>query len=331
MSNTVIQIKRSSTNTAPSTLQTAEQAYSFLSNKLFIGNANGNGVIEVGGKYYTDRTDLSYTQANSAYGHANAGYGHANAGYTHANSAYGTANAGFLQANAAYGHANAGYTHANSAYTHANNAYTTANNALPKAGGTVSGDLVVSGNLTISGQTTYANTQTLNIGDNIFSLNADLPNNTAPTQSAGMEVIRGNANTVSLLWNEADDRWTIVDANLVSRYIASNTDVESAISSASTASSNASNLTTGTVPSGRLTGSYTGITGVGTLTVGTWNATTITVPYGGTGRTSVTTNGILFGNGANALQVTSAGTDGQVLQANASGVPEFGMLDGGTF
>ncbi len=39
---------------------------------------------------------------------------------------------------------------------------------------------------------------------------------------------------------------------------------------------NASNLSSGTVPSARISGSYTGITGVGTITVGVWNGTSIT-------------------------------------------------------
>jgi hypothetical protein len=100
---------------------------------------------------------------------------------------------------------------------------------------------------------------------------------------------------------------------------------------ANTNAANASYLSTGTVPSGRLSGSYTSITGVGTLTAGTWNADVITVPYGGTGITSVTTNGILYGNNTGALKVTAAGTEGQVLQASATGVPLFAHIDGGTF
>jgi hypothetical protein len=57
----------------------------------------------------------------------------------------------------------------------------------------------------------------------------------------------------------------------------------------------------------------------------------LTVPRGGTGVGTFTENGILFGNTTGALQVTAAGTEGQVLQASASGVPQFGMLDGGSF
>jgi hypothetical protein len=71
--------------------------------------------------------------------------------------------------------------------------------------------------------------------------------------------------------------------------------------SATTDTTNASNITSGTLPSGRLTGGYTGITGVGTLTVGTWQGTAIAVAYGGTGATTV-------GGAQTNLQVDPAGT-----------------------
>jgi hypothetical protein len=57
----------------------------------------------------------------------------------------------------------------------------------------------------------------------------------------------------------------------------------------------------------------------------------LSVPRGGTGVGTFTSNGVLYGDGTNALKVTSAGTEGQVLQASAAGVPQFGMLDGGSF
>ena len=59
--------------------------------------------------------------------------------------------------------------------------------------------------------------------------------------------------------------------------------------------------------------------------------TDLAVADGGTGASSFTDNGIIYGNGASALSVTAAGTEGQVLQAGSGGVPEFGSLDGGTF
>jgi len=57
----------------------------------------------------------------------------------------------------------------------------------------------------------------------------------------------------------------------------------------------------------------------------------LAVGSGGTGLTTVTTNGILYGNTTGPLGVTAAGTDGQVLQANSTGFPVFADLDGGTF
>jgi hypothetical protein len=87
-------------------------------------------------------------------------------------------------------------------------AFTTANNALPKAGGTITADLVIAGNLTVSGLTTYANTTSVQLGDNIITLNAEIPTSLAPTENAGFEINRGSAANVSLLWNEANDKWT---------------------------------------------------------------------------------------------------------------------------
>jgi len=58
---------------------------------------------------------------------------------------------------------------------------------------------------------------------------------------------------------------------------------------------------------------------------------TLVVARGGTGVTSFTTNGVLYGNTTGALKVTAAGTEGQVLQASSTGVPSFAMLDGGSF
>lgn len=81
--------------------------------------------------------------------------------------------------------------------------------------------------------------------------------------------------------------------------------------SATTDTTNASNISSGTLNTARLTGSYTGITGVGTLTAGTWNASTIGVGYGGTGLTATPTNGQLpIGNGSGyTLATLTAGTN----------------------
>ena len=73
------------------------------------------------------------------------------------------------------------------------------------------------------------------------------------------------------------------------------------------------------------------ITTLGTITTGQWQSTDVAVAYGGTGASTFTSNGILYGNAANAIQVTAAGTDGYFLYSN-SGTPAWtNQLDGGTF
>ena len=68
------------------------------------------------------------------------------------------------------------------------------------------------------------------------------------------------------------------------------------------------------------------ITTLGTVTSGTWDATTIAVTAGGTGVESFTDNGVVYGNGSNGLDVTAAPNEYQVLRGNVSGVPEFGQI-----
>ncbi len=67
-------------------------------------------------------------------------------------------------------------------------------------------DLNVDGNLTVSGTTTTIDTATLNIADNILTLNSNY-SGSSPTANAGIEVERGTAANVALRWNETSDKW----------------------------------------------------------------------------------------------------------------------------
>ena len=58
---------------------------------------------------------------------------------------------------------------------------------------------------------------------------------------------------------------------------------------------------------------------------------TLSVGRGGTGNTTFTTNGVLIGQGTSPVTVAFSSTEGQVLQINASGVPVFGDINGGSF
>ena len=75
----------------------------------------------------------------------------------------------------------------------------------------VTGNAVIDGNLTVSGTTTTVNSNTVNIGDSIVTLNSDEAG--TPSQDAGIEVERGTGANRSLLWNETDDQWKIQQAS----------------------------------------------------------------------------------------------------------------------
>lgn len=72
MANSTIQILRSYSNTAPSTLNDGELAYSFVSNTLFIGDQYGD-IIQIGGQSFANNINAAYNLANSAYTLANSG------------------------------------------------------------------------------------------------------------------------------------------------------------------------------------------------------------------------------------------------------------------
>ena len=82
---------------------------------------------------------------------------------------------------------------------------------------TFDANLVITGDLTVSGNTTYVNTETIQLSDNIITLNAN--HTGAPTQDAGLEVERGTSNNVILQWNETNDYWEIASGGVVGRIL----------------------------------------------------------------------------------------------------------------
>jgi hypothetical protein len=75
----------------------------------------------------------------------------------------------------------------------------------------VTGNAVIDGNLTVSGTTTTVNSNTVEIGDSIITLNSDETG--APSQDAGIEVERGTSPNRSLVWDESAGEWTIQQAS----------------------------------------------------------------------------------------------------------------------
>ena len=85
---------------------------------------------------------------------------------------------------------------------------------------------------------------------------------------------------------------------------------------------NGNQITSGTVGTSYLSGSYTGITGVGTLTAGTWNAGVIGVEYGGTSFASYTTGDMLYASGSTTLSKLAIGASDYVMTSTGS-APQY--------
>lgn len=85
---------------------------------------------------------------------------------------------------------------------------------------------------------------------------------------------------------------------------------------------NGNQITSGTVGSSYISGSYTGITGVGTLTAGIWNANTIGVGYGGTGLSTYATGDLIYASGSTTLSKLGIGTTNYVLTSSGS-APQY--------
>ena len=75
----------------------------------------------------------------------------------------------------------------------------------------VGNDVVITGDLTVNGTTTTVNSNTVNIGDSIITLNSDETG--TPSQNGGIEIERGTATNQSLLWNESTDKWSTYDGS----------------------------------------------------------------------------------------------------------------------
>lgn len=76
---------------------------------------------------------------------------------------------------------------------------------------TFTNNVHVQGSLRVDGEVNFINSNQVNIGDNIITLNADIADGATPTEDAGIQVKRGTQAITGIYWRETDDKWKIDD------------------------------------------------------------------------------------------------------------------------
>jgi hypothetical protein len=105
------------------------------------------------------------------------------------------------------------------------------------------------------------------------------------------------------------------------------TDITGLAASATTDTTSATNITSGTLPTARLSGSYTGITGVGTLAAGTWNGSAIAAIYGGTGQTSYAVGDLVYANTTTTLaKLADVAVGNALISGGVGSAPTYGKI-----
>ena len=223
---------------------------------------------------------------------------------------------------------------------------------------TIGNNLAVTGNLTVNGTTTTVNSTTVTIDDPIFTLGGDSAPGSDDNKDRGLEFRYHDGSSAKLGFFGFDDSAStftfIPDAtNNTEVFSGSAGNVvfgEGTFTGLASGNIKVGQTADGEIDtsSGNLTIDSAGgtvtidddvdITGgldvTGALTAASLTLTTdLAVAQGGTGVSSFTDNGVLFGDGSNALDVTAASSaDGSLLQADSGGVPAFSnIIDGGTY
>ena len=209
-------------------------------------------------------------------------------------------------------------------------------------------NVTVTGNLTVNGTTTTVDSDVVTITDPVFSIGQNASDD---NKDRGME-FKYNDGASRLGFFGYDDS------------TGEFTGFTAATASSETYSGTRINANFGNIAGTLTTASQTAITGVGTITTGVWNGTTVGTQYGGTGQDfssstgvmsfnsgtasvaselpvtlggtgiqTVATNGLLIGAGTADMTVLTLGAAGTMLSVNAAGngIEWNAVISGGTF
>jgi hypothetical protein len=175
-------------------------------------------------------------------------------------------------------------------------------------------NVTIGGNLTVSGTTTTVASTTLSVADPLIILASG--NNSSDVVDIGLYGLFDTSGSQDLyggLFRDANDsgKWKLFKDNQAAPTTTVNT--------------GGTGYAVATLVA-HLEDSSVAITG-GTIT----GITDLVVADGGTGVGTFTSNGVLYGNGAGAIQATAAGTDTYFMYSN-SGTPAWtNVINGGTY
>ena len=215
----------------------------------------------------------------------------------------------------------------------------------PEAGGNV----YITGNLIVNGSTTTVNSNVVNVGDSIITLNSDEAG--TPSQDAGIEVERGTSSNKTLIWDESTDKWTVGSETFVAGTfegnltgdVTGNADTATVGTSITATANNSTDETTFLTFVDGATGTQgietdTGLTynpSTGTITSTIFAGRATNIDGGGSNQlvyqTAANTTGFVATTD-NADGSPADNLSGKVLVQLSTGAPAYSsVIDGGTF
>ena len=209
-------------------------------------------------------------------------------------------------------------------------------------------NVTIAGNLTVQGATTTVDSTTVSVADPIFVIGEAGASDDGKDRGIEFNYYDGGVKSGFFGWDNNAAAFTFVaDATNTSEVFSGSAgnvvfgDIAGTLTTVSQPNiTGLGTIGTGVWQSTAIAPLYGGTggdssssTGVAVVTGGTWSyETNLDVSVGGTGLSSVSTDGILLGNGVGNMTVLAVGTSGQKLAIGSGGSPEWSdAIDGGTW